>query len=78
MAARHIPRKQKLKERAHIGYLVGYEARSIFNIWIPSQRKVIRTRDVIFNESSGTYDLHEIDLLYAITEPILPTVFEGF
>lgn len=33
-----------------IGYLVGYEGTNIFRIWIPQKRKVIRTRDVTFNE----------------------------
>ncbi|EKG09419.1 Integrase catalytic core, partial [Macrophomina phaseolina MS6] len=45
-----IPRSQKLAEKAHFGYLVGYDSTNIFRIWIPSQHKVIRTRDVKFNE----------------------------
>jgi hypothetical protein len=45
-----IPRSQKLTERAHLGHLVGYDSTNIFRIWIPSQQKVIRTRDVKFNE----------------------------
>ena len=48
----------------------------MFNIWILSQRKVIRTRDVIFDEGSGAYDPHEIDLLQAINEPMRPTTFD--
>lgn len=36
---KNIPREQKLEARAHIGHLVGYEARTIFRIWIPSQAK---------------------------------------
>ena len=43
--------KRKLKERAHIGYLIGYDSTTIFRIWVPSLDKVIRTRDVRFNES---------------------------
>ena len=64
-------KKEKLKERAHIGHLVGYDARNIFRIWIPSQRKVIRTRDVIFDDSTR-YDPHDIDVMQAISEPMLP------
>ncbi|KAM4067449.1 reverse transcriptase (RNA-dependent DNA polymerase) [Hirsutella rhossiliensis] len=45
-------RLQKLDPRAHIGYLVGYNSTNIFRIWIPSLRKVISTRDVIFDEYS--------------------------
>lgn len=48
---KHIPLKQKLKERAHIGHLMGYDSTNIFCIWIPSQRKIIRTRDVQFDEN---------------------------
>jgi hypothetical protein len=41
---------QKLAPKAHIGYLVGYESTSIYRIWIPYKKKVISTRDVLFNE----------------------------
>jgi len=43
-------RKRKLKPRAHIGYLVGYDSTNIFRIWVLALSKVIRTRDVIFNK----------------------------
>lgn len=73
---KHIPRKEKLQERAHIGHLIGYDSTNIFRVWTPSQRKVIRTRDVIFDESSF-YDPHEPDLAQLITEPMLDvTVFD--
>ena len=41
---------QKTSSRTHLGYLVGYEARNIFRIWVPSKATVIRTRDVVFKE----------------------------
>jgi reverse transcriptase-like protein/Pol polyprotein/gag-pre-integrase-like protein len=47
---RNLPRKRKMAARALIGYLIGYEGTNIFRIWIPQKRKVIRTRDVTFNE----------------------------
>jgi len=47
----YIPRRQKLEPRAHIGYLVGYDSTNIYRIWIPSRDKVIRTRDVTFNNN---------------------------
>ncbi|SLM38807.1 Ribonuclease H-like domain [Lasallia pustulata] len=54
----------KLTERAHIGHLVGYDSTNIFRIWIPSQRKIIRTQDVTFNETAfyqpGEPDLHQL------------------
>ena len=42
---------RKTQPRAHIGYLVGYAASNIYDIWVPSQSKVIRTRDVTFEET---------------------------
>jgi hypothetical protein len=50
-----IPRLEKLKPRALIGYLVGYVALNIWRIWIPSRNKVISARDCIFDESK-TYN----------------------
>lgn len=65
-----IPNREKMRAKAHIGFLVGYDSTNIFLIWIPSQRKVIRTRDVTFNEDSR-YRPNEIDLAQLITEPFL-------
>ena len=64
-----IPRKQKLEPRAFIGYLVGYDSTNIFKIWIPSQEKVIRTRDVTFDERLF-YDPAELDLGHILHEEI--------
>lgn len=72
---KHLPKKEKLAERAHIGHLVGYEVRNIFRIWIPSQQKIIRTRDVIFDENAH-YDPHDIDLIQVIKEPMIQTTFD--
>lgn len=47
-----IPRRQKMQPRAHIGYLVGYDSRNIYRIWIPSKKRVVRTRDVTFDHKS--------------------------
>ena len=53
-----IPRTDKLSPRAVIGYLVGLDSRNIYRIWIPkaasrgNQGKVIRTRDVTFDEKA--------------------------
>src|ERR1700730_7563158 len=46
----NAPKLDKIEPRAHIGYLVGYDSTNIFRIWIPSQEKVISTRDVTFDE----------------------------
>ena len=42
-------------ERAHIGYLVGYDSSNVYRVWIPHLKHVIRARDVRFDESKG-YD----------------------
>jgi hypothetical protein len=47
---KHIPRLDKLRPRAHIGYFVCIDSTNIYRIWIPSQSKVIRTRDVTFDD----------------------------
>lgn len=41
-----------MQERALIGYLIGYNSRNIFRIWQPPLQKVIRSRDVTFDETS--------------------------
>ena len=48
---KQIRRGDKLAPRVLIGHLVGYDLTNIYRIWIPSLRKVIRTRDVIFDET---------------------------
>ncbi len=45
--ANHLDR---LKSRAWIGFLVGYDSTNIYQIWNPVFNKVIQTRDVIFDE----------------------------
>ncbi|KAK4070225.1 hypothetical protein Purlil1_13546 [Purpureocillium lilacinum] len=40
----------KLSPRAHVGYLVGYQASNIYRIWVPKLNRVILSRDVRFNE----------------------------
>lgn len=65
-----VIKSRKLMPRAHIGHLVGYDSTNIFLIWIPSQHKVIRTRDVMFDEKSF-YDKGEVDLMQLITEPMI-------
>jgi gamma-glutamylcyclotransferase (GGCT)/AIG2-like uncharacterized protein YtfP len=60
-------RLQKLDPKAWIGYLVGYQSSNIYRVWVPSINKVIRTRDVIFNEDqlfSGDINEFKDDLLY--------------
>ena len=65
------PKNNKLTPRAHIGYLCGYDSTNVFRIWIPSQKTVISTRDVIFDRSKR-YDLKD-DPSFA-TEEVIETI----
>ena len=47
----NISRLQKMSPRAQIGYLIGYDSTNIYRIWIPTSNKVIRIRDVKFNDA---------------------------
>ncbi|KAF4429175.1 Retrovirus-related Pol polyprotein from transposon TNT 1-94 [Colletotrichum fructicola] len=45
-------KSNKTLPRACIGYLCGYDSTTIYRIWVPALNKVLRTRDVSFDESS--------------------------
>ena len=47
--------------KAFINYLIGWDSTNITRIWIPTKGKVIRTRDVRFNDNKF-YDLRDIEL----------------
>jgi hypothetical protein len=71
-----IPRTKKLEPRAHIGYLVGYDSTNIFRIWIPSEERVVTTRDFTFQETVF-YDSKESDLasqLRVLADQILDVI----
>ncbi len=55
-----ISRKNRLKSRAVIDYLVRYDFTNIFRIWISSRMRVVRIRDVIFDKTLF-YDLANLD-----------------
>ena len=67
---KHISRKKKMKIKAHIGFFVEYDSRNIFNIWVSSQHKIIRMRDVIFDEDNF-YKSNQIDFAQFIKESFL-------
>ena len=48
---KNISKRKKMKSKAHIDFFVKYNNINIFLIWISSQRKIIRTRNVTFNEN---------------------------
>ena len=49
-ATRH-KRAFKVLPRGHVGYLVGYCAPNIYKIWVPKLKRVIISRNVVFDES---------------------------
>ena len=51
----------KLEPRTKIDYFVGLDFINIFQIWVRSRKRVIRTKNVIFNHSKF-YDSNELDL----------------
>jgi hypothetical protein len=70
---KRIKRGDKLAPCASIGYLVGYDLTNIYCIWILSLRKVIRTRDVIFDETSF-YNPKGQDIDYLLKEALEDTI----
>ena len=49
-ALKKTSRLQRFKPNAWIGYLVGYDSTNVYRVWNPVMNKVVRTRDVTFNE----------------------------
>jgi hypothetical protein len=67
-----IPKLEKMRARAQIGYLVGYDSSNIFRIWNPRKNTVSSTRDVKFDEArkfDPKSPYAEDELLEAIHEP---------
>jgi hypothetical protein len=49
-ALKKVNRLQRFNPKAWIGYLVGYDSTNVYRVWNPIKNKVVRTRDVTFNE----------------------------
>ncbi|RYC53684.1 hypothetical protein CHU98_g12525, partial [Xylaria longipes] len=83
LAGRH-KRAYKVNWRAHIGYLVGYQASNLYRIWIPQLDEVITTRDVRFDEEifyQKDQEKHAIKIDTALindisVEPVPEDLFE--
>lgn len=71
---KNLPKKKKMTPKAFFDYLMSYDNTNIFLIWILSQRKVIRTRDVLFNEKKF-YKQRKPDLMQLIEEPMIDTSY---
>jgi len=46
-----VTKGRKMDERSFIGYLIGYDSTNIFRCWVPYLNKIIRARDVRFDET---------------------------
>ena len=78
----------KLDLKAHLGYLVGYDATNVFHIWIPGKtpRQVIKSRSVRFDEQLFFNPTHkdfavelreQADKIFSyITDQLPPNVFD--
>lgn len=60
-------KSHKMKPRAFIGYLVGYDSTNIFRVWNPEKEDVSGYRDVVFDENQF-YHSYEKDNLLKETE----------
>ncbi|EDN97519.1 hypothetical protein SS1G_12370 [Sclerotinia sclerotiorum 1980 UF-70] len=69
---KQIPRRAKMQPRAKLGYLVGYDSTNIFRIWLPSINRVIRSRDVKFDETRY-YRPEDIDIGFLIKDQLRDT-----
>jgi hypothetical protein len=47
-----ISKKREMAAKSTVGYLVGYQASNIFKICLSKERKVLKSRDVDFDENS--------------------------
>ncbi|EED11739.1 conserved hypothetical protein [Talaromyces stipitatus ATCC 10500] len=66
-------RLQRFNPRAWVGYLVGYDSTNVYRIWNPSTGRIVRARDVIFNEDevfSGDIQDIKDDLLHVSVEEL--------
>ena len=65
-----IFKREKMRSRTHIDFLVEYDNTNIYLIWISNQRKVIKIQDVIFDENSN-YISHKFDATQLLFESFI-------
>ncbi|KAJ5085247.1 hypothetical protein N7532_010018 [Penicillium argentinense] len=51
----NIPRSHKLRPRAEVGFLVGYQASNVWRVWMPLPGRIQSVRDAVFDESCRWY-----------------------
>ncbi|KAJ5642646.1 hypothetical protein N7490_006646 [Penicillium lividum] len=75
----NIPKLDKMKSRAEIGYLVGYVASNIWQIWIPHRGQVRMVRDAVFDKNRRfSAENHDPDegVKLPVPEDYPPTIME--
>ena len=60
-------KKLKLDSKIHIKFLVNYNFTNIFRVWVSHLHKVIKTRNVEFDEKSD-YDFNQSHLFYELCQ----------
>ncbi len=68
-----ISRKNRLKSRAFIDYLVKYDFTNIFRIWISSRMRIVRIRNVIFDKTLF-YDFAKLDSRHLLITSVKKTL----
>jgi hypothetical protein len=68
-----ISRKNWLKSRAFIDYLVRYDFTNIFRIWISSRMQIVRIRDVLFDKTLF-YDFAKLDSRHLLITSVKNTL----
>ena len=67
---KNILKREKMKIKAHINFLMNYDSTNIYLIWTFNQRKIFKICDVIFDENNY-YQSYEINAAQLISELFL-------
>ncbi len=73
---KNLSRKHKLASRAHIEFLIKYDSTNIFMTWVFSEKKMIRTRNAIFDERLFYKKDGELNLMQLINKSIIESSFD--
>ncbi|KAJ6111048.1 hypothetical protein N7486_003283 [Penicillium sp. IBT 16267x] len=74
----NLPRLDKMRSRAEVGYLVGYVASNIWRIWMPHRGQVRMVRDAVFDESRrfSAENLPDEPVKMPLPQDLQPTIIE--
>ena len=74
---KNISRREKMKIKTYINFLMNYDSTNVYLIWTFSQRKVFKICDIIFDENNH-YQSHKIDVVQLINESFLKNDLKFF